>query len=62
MVGFEPWQLITSAFLHGNLPHIALNMYALYAFGSMVERAHGFAPVRLSVLRLGAHGEVSCSS
>ncbi len=41
MVGFEPWQLITSAFLHGNLPHIALNMYALYAFGSMVERAMG---------------------
>ena len=40
-VGFEPWQLITSAFLHGNLPHIALNMYALYAFGSMVERAMG---------------------
>jgi membrane associated rhomboid family serine protease len=40
-VGFEPWQLITSAFLHGGVAHIALNMYALYAFGSMVERAMG---------------------
>jgi membrane associated rhomboid family serine protease len=40
-VGFEPWQLITSAFLHGSLPHIALNMYALYAFGGMVERVMG---------------------
>jgi membrane associated rhomboid family serine protease len=40
-VGFEPWQLLTSAFLHGNLPHIALNMYALYMFGGMVERAVG---------------------
>jgi len=40
-VGFEPWQLITSAFLHGGLAHIALNMYALYAFGGMVERALG---------------------
>jgi rhomboid family protein len=40
-VGFEPWQLITSGFLHGGFPHIALNMYALYMFGSMVERALG---------------------
>jgi membrane associated rhomboid family serine protease len=40
-VGFEPWQLITSAFLHANLPHIALNMYALYSFGGMVERVIG---------------------
>jgi membrane associated rhomboid family serine protease len=40
-VGFEPWQLITSAFLHGGVAHIALNMYALYAFGGMVERVLG---------------------
>jgi membrane associated rhomboid family serine protease len=40
-VGFEPWQLVTYAFLHGGLAHIALNMYALYAFGGMVERALG---------------------
>jgi len=40
-VGFEPWQLITSAFLHANLAHIALNMYALYSFGGMVERVIG---------------------
>jgi membrane associated rhomboid family serine protease len=40
-VGFEPWQLITSAFLHANLTHIALNMYALYSFGGMVERVLG---------------------
>jgi membrane associated rhomboid family serine protease len=41
MVGFEPWQIITSAFLHGGFAHIALNMYALYVFGGMVERALG---------------------
>lgn len=40
-VGFEPWQLFTSAFLHGGFAHIALNMYALVAFGSVVERAAG---------------------
>jgi membrane associated rhomboid family serine protease len=40
-VGFKPWQLVTSGFLHGNLPHIALNMFALYQFGSDVERVLG---------------------
>lgn len=40
-VGFEPWQLITSSFLHGGVTHIALNLYALYAFGGMVERVLG---------------------
>jgi len=40
-VAFEPWQLVTSAFLHGGYAHIALNMYALYMFGGMVERVLG---------------------
>ena len=40
-VGFEPWQLLTSGFLHGSFAHIALNMYGLFMFGSMVERAMG---------------------
>src|SRR3954447_26680643 len=40
-VGFEPWQLLTSAFLHGGFGHIALNMFALWSFGVMVERAVG---------------------
>jgi len=40
-VRFEPWQLLTSAFLHGGFAHIALNMFALYSFGGMVERAVG---------------------
>jgi membrane associated rhomboid family serine protease len=40
-VAFEPWQLLTSGFLHGSFAHIALNMYGLFMFGSMVERAMG---------------------
>ena len=40
-VGFEPWQIFTSAFLHSGFPHIALNMFALWSFGTMVERAVG---------------------
>ena len=41
VVGFEPWQLITYAFLHANLVHIGLNMWALFLFGRDVERTLG---------------------
>lgn len=40
-VGFEPWQLLTYAFLHGGFPHIAFNMFALWMFGGPVEDALG---------------------
>jgi membrane associated rhomboid family serine protease len=39
--GFQPWQLLTYAFLHGGLVHIAFNMFALYMFGGPVERVFG---------------------
>jgi membrane associated rhomboid family serine protease len=35
------WRLITSAFLHGNLIHLALNMFVLWFVGSAVEEALG---------------------
>ena len=38
-VGFKLWQLITCGFLHANLLHLAINIYALWMFGSDVERA-----------------------
>jgi len=38
---FEPWRMLTSMFLHGSLWHILFNMYALYVFGSMLERGLG---------------------
>jgi membrane associated rhomboid family serine protease len=41
VVGFRPWQLVTSAFLHGNVAHLLLNMLALRIFGRDVERALG---------------------
>lgn len=40
-VGFRPWQLLTSAFLHGSPLHLMLNMLALFSFGRDIERALG---------------------
>jgi membrane associated rhomboid family serine protease len=34
---FQPWQLLTYAFLHGNLAHIFFNMFALFMFGRALE-------------------------
>jgi membrane associated rhomboid family serine protease len=38
---FEPWQLVTYAFLHAGYAHIFFNMLALYMFGSEIERLFG---------------------
>ena len=40
-VGFHVWQLFTSAFLHADIVHIGLNMYALWFFGRDVETEMG---------------------
>ncbi|MCB9034252.1 MAG: rhomboid family intramembrane serine protease [Chitinophagales bacterium] len=38
---FKPYQIITHMFVHGGFAHILFNMYALYAFGSIVEQRIG---------------------
>jgi len=35
------WRLITPAFLHSNLMHIAFNMYALFILGRRIESTYG---------------------
>ncbi len=38
---FKPFQLVTHMFSHGSPRHLLFNMFGLYIFGSMVERAIG---------------------
>lgn len=38
---FEWWQVVTHMFMHGGLFHIVFNMYALWAFGTPLERMWG---------------------
>jgi membrane associated rhomboid family serine protease len=38
---FMPWQLVTYAFLHGDLVHLFFNMFALYMFGPAIEELMG---------------------
>lgn len=41
--GFQPWQVLSYAFLHGSLMHLLLNMYALWLFGTALENLWGSA-------------------
>ena len=38
---FRPWQVVSYAFLHGSLTHLAFNMFGLWMFGSELERVRG---------------------
>lgn len=38
---FQIWQLLTYGFLHGSWMHLFFNMFAVYMFGSEIERLFG---------------------
>ena len=40
-INFKFWQILTHMFMHGNMPHILVNMFALWMFGSSVESILG---------------------
>jgi len=49
---FEPYQVITHFFMHGDLFHILFNMFALVMFGGFLERLWG--PKRYFILYISA--------
>ena len=38
---FAPYQLVTYMFMHGGFSHLFFNMFALYMFGSVLEKVWG---------------------
>jgi membrane associated rhomboid family serine protease len=44
------WRVVTSGFLHANLPHLGFNMFALWIFGQPLERAMGSIRFSLAYL------------
>jgi membrane associated rhomboid family serine protease len=48
----EPWRMVTAAFAHGGVMHLAFNLYALWVVGSFMEQLLGRA--RLTALYLGS--------
>lgn len=38
---FQPWQIVTHLFLHGNFMHLLSNMFALWMFGTHLETLWG---------------------
>ncbi|NNJ65417.1 MAG: rhomboid family intramembrane serine protease [Xanthomonadales bacterium] len=38
---FAPWQLLTYGILHGNFNHLFFNMFAVWMFGTPLERSWG---------------------
>ncbi|MBG0788137.1 MAG: rhomboid family intramembrane serine protease [Anaerolineaceae bacterium] len=51
----QVWRFITPVFLHGSVPHLAFNMYALYVIGRNLERFYGHGRFLLLYF-LGAFG------
>jgi membrane associated rhomboid family serine protease len=48
LVNHEWWRIITSAFLHGGLLHIGVNMISLWYLGRFIEAAAG--PTRMALI------------
>lgn len=56
----EPWRIVTSAFMHQGILHLALNMYGLYAIGRPLEEALGGLRFALLYMLVAVCGSV-CS-
>jgi membrane associated rhomboid family serine protease len=61
----EWYRIVTGAFLHGGLIHIAFNMYALYILGNFLEPSLGtarFSALYLASMLMGSLGVVLLQS
>lgn len=52
LVGHQWWRIVTSAFLHGSLIHIGVNMLSLWFLGRFIEQVAG--PFRMAIIYLAS--------
>lgn len=57
----ELYRFLTSGFIHGDIPHLAFNMFALYGFGQTVEAILGMAGYRWAFIVLYLTGLIVSS-
>ena len=57
-LGGEYWRLITCVFLHGNLLHIAFNMWCLWNLGALAESLYGHWTFAIVYLLAGVGGSL----
>jgi len=55
----EPWRMFTSIFAHASPVHLLFNMFSLYIFGPVLERALGRARFVVLYLLAGFGGSVA---
>ncbi len=55
----EPWRLLSATILHAGLPHLALNMWALWDTGRVAERFYGNLQFLLLYVLSGLGGSLT---
>jgi rhomboid protease GluP len=55
----EYWRLITSMFLHGGIPHLLLNGFALYQLGALFETWLGSTRLLITYFVTGIAGSIA---
>jgi rhomboid protease GluP len=55
----QPWRLLTSAFIHFGIVHLAFNMFALYQGGGLTEKLYGSARFAVIYLLSALAGSVA---
>lgn len=55
----QPWRLVSAAFLHGGIIHLAFNMWALWQTGTLAERFYGNLQFTLIYAVAGLAGSIA---
>ena len=58
----EYWRLVTMAFVHGGLIHLAVNLWSLLVIGPLIERIYGHLAFAVVYLAAGIGGAIASAA